>query len=235
LEQFARTKMLIGEKGLALLQQSKVIVFGVGGVGSFTVEALARAGIGYLVLVDFDTIDVTNINRQLPALHSTIGQYKVDLLQKRIMEVNPQAQVDIYKEKVDAENVKTFLEGNPSYLVDAIDIISAKVALIVTAQQMGIPIVSAMGAGNRLDPSKLKIGDLSETAGCGCALARIMRRELKRKGIIKGVQVVYSVEQPQKNTDISLSRIPGSISFVPSVAGLFLAAEVINNILGNFR
>lgn len=231
MEQFTRTKMLVGEKGIDLLQRSKVIVFGVGGVGSYTVEALARAGIGCLVLVDFDTIDVTNINRQLPALFSTVGRYKVDVLKERIKDINPQAQVIIYKEKVSSENVRIFFEENPSYVVDAIDLIRGKVAIIETAWQLRVPTISAMGAGNRLDPSKLKIGDLSETSGSGCPLARIMRRELKKKGITKGVQVVYSTEQPLKNVENSSLRIPGSISFVPSVAGLLLAAQVVNNLL----
>jgi tRNA A37 threonylcarbamoyladenosine dehydratase len=231
LEQFVRTKMLVGEQGLNYLQQSKVIVFGVGGVGSYTVEALARTGIGYLVLVDFDTIDVTNINRQLPALFSTVGKYKVDILKERIRDINPQAEVVIYKEKVSSENAGVFFKENPAYVVDAIDMIKGKVAIIETALQLEVPIISALGAGNRLDPSKLKIGELSETSGSGCPLARIMRRELKKRGIIKGVQVVYSTEQPLKNVRISSSRVPGSISFVPSVAGLFLAARVINDLL----
>ena len=231
LEQFTRTQLLIGREGLGCLQQSKVMIFGVGGVGSFTVEALARAGVGTLVLVDFDTVDVTNINRQLPALHSTIGKYKVAILQERIHDINSQAKVITYQEKVSSENVRAFFSENPAYVVDAIDMISGKLAIIETAWQLKIPIISAMGAGNRLDPSKIKIGDLSETVGSGCSLARVMRRELKKKGISQGVSVVYSTEQITRCADNSGSRTLGSISFVPSVAGLFLAAKVVNDLL----
>lgn len=231
LEQFTRTQMLIGREGLECLQQSKVMIFGVGGVGSFTVEALARAGVGSLVLVDFDTVEATNINRQLPALHSTIGKYKVEVLAERIYDINPLAKAITYKEKVSRENVRAFFRENPSYVIDAIDMISGKLAIIETALQLKIPIISAMGAGNRLDPSKIKIGDISETAGSGCSLARVMRRELKKKGITQGVSVVYSTEQITRCVDNPVSRIPGSISFVPSVAGLFLAAKVVKDLL----
>jgi tRNA A37 threonylcarbamoyladenosine dehydratase len=232
LEQFIRTKMLLGEKGLALLARSKVVIFGVGGVGSYTVEALARAGIGHLVLVDYDTIDVSNINRQLPALFSTVGKYKVDVLKKRIRDINPQASVSIYQEKVVPENVRIFFQENPSYIVDAIDMISGKLAIVETAFQIGVPVVSAMGAGNRLDPTRLKMGDISETSGC--PLARIMRKELKKRGITKGLKVVYSTEPPLKiDGSITVSRSPGSISFVPSVAGLFLAAQIVNDLVNN--
>lgn len=232
MEQFIRTSMLLGEKGLELLSRSKVIVFGVGGVGSYTVEALARVGIGNLVLVDYDTVDVSNINRQLPALFSTVGKYKIDVLKERITDINPQAKVTIYQEKVVPENVRIFFKENPSYIVDAIDMISSKLAIIETALQMGVPVVSAMGAGNRLDPTRLKMGDISETSGC--PLARIMRKELKKRGITKGLRVVYSTEPPVKTEEENaLSRIPGSISFVPSVAGLFLAAEVVNDLVNN--
>jgi len=233
LEQFSRTQMLIGEDGLERLRQSKVMIFGVGGVGSFTVEALARAGVGSLVLVDFDLVDVTNINRQLPALHSTIGKYKVEILRERIHDINPRAKVITYKEKVSAENVRDIFNENPSYVVDAIDMISGKLAIIETALQLKIPIISAMGAGNRLDPSKIEIGDISETAGSGCSLARVMRRELKKRGITQGVLAVFSTEQITRfNTDNNTaSRTLGSISFVPSVAGLFLAAKVANDLL----
>ena len=232
MEQFLRTQMLIGGEGLERLQQSKVMIFGVGGVGSFTVEALARAGVGSLVLVDFDIVDVTNINRQLSALHSTIGKYKVEILQERIHDINPQAKVITYKEKVSGENVREFFSENPSYVVDAIDMISSKLAIIKTALQLRVPIISAMGAGNRLDPSKLKLGVLSETAGSGCSLARVMRRESKKEGINQEVSVVYSTEQITScSTNNSTSRTLGSISFVPSVAGLFLAAKVVNDLL----
>lgn len=232
MEQFIRTRMLLGEKGLELLNRSKVIVFGAGGVGSYTVEALARAGIGHLVLVDYDTVDVSNINRQLPALFSTVGKYKIDVLKERIKDINPQAEVTIYQEKVILENVRIFFKENPSYIVDAIDMITSKLAIIETALQIGVPVVSAMGAGNRLDPTRLRMGDISETSGC--PLARIMRKELKKRGITKGLRVVYSTELPVKTEERNtVSRIPGSISFVPSVAGLFLAAQVVNDLINN--
>lgn len=233
MEQFIRTKLLIGEEGLGLLAQSKVIVFGVGGVGSYTVEALARAGVGHLVLVDFDIVAVSNINRQLPALLSTVGSYKVDVLRKRIADINPEAQVTVYYEKVLPENVRIFFQENPSYVVDAIDMVTGKIAIIETAIESGIPFVSALGAGNRLDPTKLKLGDISETSGC--PLARILRKELRKRGISKGVKVVYSTEPPLKQREEfyeeTARRLPGSISFVPSVAGIFLAAQVIQDIL----
>ena len=181
--------------------------------------------------MDFDTVEATNINRQLPALHSTIGKYKVEVLAERIYDINPLAKAITYKEKVSRENVRAFFRENPSYVIDAIDMISGKLAIIETALQLKIPIISAMGAGNRLDPSKIKIGDISETAGPGCSLARVMRRELKKKGITQGVSVVYSTEQITRCVDNPVSRIPGSISFVPSVAGLFLAAKVVKDLL----
>jgi tRNA A37 threonylcarbamoyladenosine dehydratase len=232
-DQFARTRLLLGAEGLARLACSKVMIFGVGGVGSYTVEALARAGVGHLVLVDYDTVDVTNINRQLPALLSTVGSYKVDVLQKRIADINKEAQVTVYREKVSPENVRIFFQENPSYVVDAIDMVIGKIAIIEAALGAGIPFLSALGAGNRLDPTKLQIGDLSETTGD--PLARILRRELRQRGIQKGVKVVYSTELPLKPRDEDrpelTRRVPGSISFVPSVAGLFIAAQVVRDLL----
>ncbi|MGI6606030.1 MAG: tRNA threonylcarbamoyladenosine dehydratase [Peptococcia bacterium] len=233
LDQFARTRLLLGDEGLARLAGSKVMIFGVGGVGSFTVEALARAGVGHLVLVDFDMVDVTNINRQLPALLSTVGSFKVDVLKKRIADINEKAQVTVYREKVTPENVRIFFQENPSYVVDAIDMVSGKIAIIEAALGAGIPFMSALGAGNRLDPTKLQIGDISETTGD--PLARIMRRELRKRGIKKGVKVVYSTELPLKPGEEDRQeltrRVPGSISYVPSVAGLFLAAQVVRDLL----
>lgn len=233
MDQFARTRLLLGDEGLARLAGSKVMIFGVGGVGSFTVEALARAGVGHLVLVDFDMVDVTNINRQLPALLSTVGSFKVDVLKKRIADINEKAQVTVYREKVTPENVRIFFQENPSYVVDAIDMVSGKIAIIEAALGAGIPFMSALGAGNRLDPTKLQIGDISETTGD--PLARIMRRELRKRGIKKGVKVVYSTELPLKPGEEDRQeltrRVPGSISYVPSVAGLFLAAQVVRDLL----
>lgn len=233
MDQFARTRLILGAEGLAVLACSKVMIFGVGGVGSYTVEALARAGVGHLVLVDYDTVDVTNINRQVPALLSTVGSYKVDVLQKRIADINQEAQVTVYREKVSPENVRIFFQENPSYVVDAIDMVTGKIAIIEAALGAGIPFLSALGAGNRLDPTKLQIGDLSETTGD--PLARILRRELRQRGIKKGVKVVYSTELPLKPREEDRQeltrRVPGSVSFVPSVAGLFIAAQVVRDLL----
>lgn len=233
---FSRTKLLIGEEGLIKLQKAKVSVFGVGGVGSYTVEALARAGIGNLNLVDFDIVELSNINRQLCALNSTIGKSKVEILHKRILDINPQANVSIKQEFINNENADRLIETDLSYIVDAVDNVTAKIALIEKAVSLQIPIVSAMGAGNRLDPTKLSIVDISETVNC--PLARVMRRELKKRGINSGVTVVYSSEtaikprytEPEGEAKRK-KRPPGSISFVPAVAGLYLASRVVRDIL----
>ncbi len=245
--QFSRTLLLIGEEGLAKLARSKVAVFGVGGVGSFTVEALARSGVGRIVLVDYDDICITNINRQIQALHSTIGRDKVDVLRERVLDINPRALVTIYKEFVTPENAGLFITEDTSYLVDAIDNVTGKLAIIEKAFQMNIPVISAMGAGNKLDPAQLKISDISATSVC--PLARVMRRELKKRGIARGLKVVYSTEKPMTpgeaahncktgcvcpggDAHCALRRqIPGSNAFVPPVAGLLLASQVIRDIL----
>lgn len=249
MHQFARTELLIGPAGVDKLKNSKVAIYGVGGVGSYAVEALARAGIGHLILVDFDEICLTNINRQLGALHSTVGRVKVDVLHERIQDINPAAQVTIYREFITKENVESLIPNDCSYLVDAIDNITAKLALVQQAFSRGIPIIAAMGAGNRLDPSQLRIGDISETSID--PLARVMRRELKKRGIIKGLKVVYSQEMPLKplqtgmdcksecicpsgDAHCSVKRsIPGSISFVPPVAGMLMASEVVRDLLAD--
>lgn len=221
----------MGEKGLEKLACSKVVVFGVGGVGSYAVEALARAGIGQMTLVDYDTVCVTNINRQLGALHSTVGRVKVEVLRERIHDINPQAQVTVHREFVSAENVDRLVEEDSSYLVDAIDKVTGKLAIIEKAFSLGIPVISAMGAGNRMDPTKIRIADISETVGC--PLARIMRRELRKRGITRGLKVVYSTE-PALKVDAGLPdgvRTPGSISFVPGAVGLFLASQIVNDLL----
>jgi len=251
LHKFARTELLIGPEGIAELQKAQVTVYGVGGVGSFAVEALARAGIGHLNLVDFDEVCLTNINRQLGALHSTVGRVKVEVLKERILDINPEAQVTIYREFVTKENVDRLIPPDCSYLGDAIDNVTAKLALVEKAFSLGIPIIAAMGAGNRLDPTQLKIGDISETSID--PLARVMRRELKKRGIAKGLKVVYSLEQPLKPLEIgwdcktncicpsgdahcSMKRaVPGSISFVPPAAGLLLASQVVRDLLSQVK
>lgn len=226
---FTRTEILIGSEGLKKLAQSKVAVFGLGGVGSFAAEALARAGIGTLILVDHDTVCPTNINRQLHALHSTLGRPKTELMSERLRDINPVAKVYAYQEFVKSDNVERFLVPGLSYAVDAIDTVSSKLALIERAYILGIPIISAMGAGNRLDPTRLKIGDIGETSIC--PLARVMRRELKKRGITRGIPVVYSREPAVKPPRQERERINGSISFVPPVCGMYLAAKVVNDIL----
>lgn len=247
MNQFSRTELLIGPEGVARLKRSKVAVYGVGGVGSFAVEALARAGIGHLVLVDFDEVSVSNINRQLVALHSTIGRPKVEILQERILDINPEAKVTLFPEFISPENVESLLAQDCNYLVDAVDNITAKLALIEMARKYQIPIISAMGAGNRLDPTKLTIGDISETDTD--PLARVMRRELRKRGITEGLKVIYSKEVPQKIQQGAVAdsgnnnsfceeaggrikkSVPGSISFVPPVAGMLLASQVVRDLL----
>ncbi len=249
MEQFSRMALLIGADGVDRLKSAKVAVYGLGGVGSFAVEALARAGIGHLVLVDFDEVCLSNLNRQLCALHSTLGRKKADVLRERIADINPQAQVTIYAEFITPENADSLLPADCDYLVDAVDNITAKLALIEKALALNIPIVSSMGAGNRLDPARLKIGDISETSID--PLAKVMRRELRKRGINKGVKVVYSEEPPLKplyntvdsSTDCISSgsetnsnkkrSVPGSVSFVPPVAGMFLASQVVRDLLGD--
>jgi tRNA A37 threonylcarbamoyladenosine dehydratase len=245
---FSRTELLIGKDGLEKLKNSKVAVIGVGGVGSFAAEALARAGMGKMVLVDDDLVCLTNINRQIHALESTIGLPKVEVMKKRILDINPDAQVTALKEFYTEDNADKIITGDLDYVIDAIDTIKSKKDLIIRCKKMNIPVISSMGAGNKLDPTLFKVADLFETTVC--PMARIMRRELKKAGIDRGVKVVYSTEPPLKNfgqanpckTKCICPRdsarhcavrrsTPGSISFVPSVAGLIIAGEVIRDIL----
>lgn len=242
MNQFSRTELLIGSAGRERLKRSKVVVYGVGGVGSYAVEALARAGIGHLVLVDYDEVSVTNINRQLVALHSTIGRKKVDVLKERILDINPQAEVILYPDFIGRDNVGQLVPTDSDYLVDAVDNVTAKLALIERARELDIPIISAMGAGNRLDPTKLTLGDISETDTD--PLARVMRRELRKRGITKGLKVVYSRELPFKTHLLQAegqdpleqkNSPPGSISFVPPVAGMLIASAVVRDLLAADR
>lgn len=229
MEQFTRSKLLFGQEGLDKLNNSSIVIFGIGGVGSYVVEALARSGVGKLVLVDFDKVCITNINRQIEALLSTIGRPKVEVLRDRIHDINPRCEVTVFQEFVNAENMDKFIESETAYIVDAIDTVSSKLVIIERALELGIPVISSMGMGNKLDPTKIKIGDISDTTEC--ALARVMRRELRKMGITRGIKVVYSIEHARKpiedNTDIPI----GSVSFVPSVAGLFIASEIIRKII----
>ncbi|MEG6616081.1 tRNA threonylcarbamoyladenosine dehydratase [Peptococcaceae bacterium 1198_IL3148] len=230
---FSRTEMLIGPEGLEKLKSSKVAVFGVGGVGSYTVEALARAGIGELILVDFDDVDITNINRQLHALESTVGKAKVELMAERIKLINPQARVQAIKRFYTPENGPELITPDLDYVVDAIDNVTGKLDLIKRCIANNIAIVASMGAGNKLDPTAFKVADISQTSVC--PLAKVVRRELRNAGINSGVKVVYSTEPaikpPQNNGANERKQPPGSISFVPATVGLILASVVVKDLL----
>lgn len=225
MNEFARTERLIGSEAIARLRSSHVAVFGIGGVGSYVVEALARSGIGTLTIVDGDCVDETNINRQLIALHSTVGQPKTVVAKARISDIDPQIRVNAYQLFYTAESSFSF-EGI-DYIVDAVDTVSAKLALVENAYRHNIPIISSMGTGNKLDPTQFEVADIYRTSIC--PLARVMRRELKKRGIPR-LKVVYSKEQPLPVPGDG--RTPASISFVPSSAGLILAGEVIKHLAG---
>lgn len=226
---FCRTKILIGDEGLEKLKNAKVAVFGVGGVGSFVVEALARAGVGNFVLIDKDQVSLSNINRQLIATHETIGKLKVDVAKKRILSINPEAKVETFAEFFMPGNAN-ILNNSITYIVDAIDTVTAKIELVMQAQRLDIPIISSMGTGNKLNPCLFEITDIYKTQVC--PLAKVMRKELKQRGV-KHLKVLYSKEEPKKSGIIGENgkAIPGSISFVPSVAGLIIAGEVIKDLL----
>ncbi len=229
---FERSEMLLGRGSTEKLNNSTVAVFGIGGVGSYTVEALARGGVGKIVAVDFDRVSRSNINRQLIALNSTVGKAKVYVAEERIMDINPNAQVVTYDLRFDGETAHLIDFSDIDYIVDAIDSISSKLLLCEIAQKNNIPIISAMGAGNKLDPTKFEVDDISNTSIC--PLARVMRKELKRRGI-EHLKVVYSKEKAadvEKVTEDPNQRkmIPGSVSFVPSVMGLIIGGEVIKDI-----
>lgn len=226
--QFQREELLIGKENLEKLKKSKVGIFGIGGVGSFVVEGFARAGIGNLVLIDLDNIDVTNINRQIHSLHSTIGKPKIEVMRDRVLDINPNVNVEIY----DANNLKNeveIIDNSFTYIVDAVDTITTKLNIIEKSKKENVPIISCMGTANRLDPTKFKIEDIYKTSVC--PLAKIIRKEL-RKTNIKSLKVLYSKEEPKKfNT--GNKNVLSSISFVPSVAGLIISGEVIKDILLN--
>ena len=221
--QFSRTELLIGVDGIEKLKKSKVAVFGIGGVGSFVVEGLARAGIGSFILVDNDEVDITNLNRQLIATHDTIGKPKVEIAKERILKINPDANVEIRQELFMPES-EHFVDDTVNYIVDAIDTVTAKIELVVRANKQHIPIISSMGTGNKLDPTRFEITDIFNTSVC--PLAKVIRKELRTREI-KKLKVLYSKEEPIKTG----GSVPGSISFVPSVAGLIIAGEVIKDIL----
>lgn len=239
LNQFSRTELLIGKENLEKLKNSKIAIFGIGGVGSFVAEGLARAGIQNFILVDNDNVDITNLNRQLHALHSTVGKYKVDLMKERILDINPNAKVEVFKTFYMPDNKDNILDNTVTYIVDAIDTITAKIELALDAKALNIPIISSMGTGNKLDPTKFEISDISKTSVC--PLAKVMRKKLRELGINK-YKVLYSKEEPIKLDEVverecleltEKRQVPGSVSFVPSVAGLIIAGEVIKDIINN--
>ncbi len=228
-EAFQRQEMLLGETAMARLQRAHVMVFGLGGVGSYTAEGLARAGIGALTLIDCDTVGVSNLNRQLCALQSTLGKNKSDVMAQRVLDISPQCRVRSVPLRYTDETKEIFFEQKCDFIVDAIDLVSCKLSLICTAKERGIPIVSAMGTGNKLDATQLRFADISKTAGC--PLARVMRRELRARGVAHHT-VLYSEEQPLKPMQAEepppgRREIPGSVSWVPSCAGLLLAGYVV--------
>ena len=236
-EQFLRTAMLLGEEAVARLQKARVAVFGIGGVGGYTVEALARAGIGQLDLIDNDDVSRSNINRQLLATHSTVGMAKVEAARARILDINPDCIVRTHQVFYTPETADRFDFKDYDYIVDAIDTVTGKLALVERAAEAGTPIVSCMGTGNKLDASAFQVADISKTSMC--PLARIMRKELGKRGI-RHLKVVYSQEEALSPTGweeeaaaLGKRQIPGSVSFVPGAAGLILAGEVIRDIARN--
>lgn len=238
-DQYSRTRLLLGEDGIQRLRNARVILFGLGGVGGYTAEALARSGIGHIDLVDDDTVSLTNLNRQMLALHSTIGKYKVDVAADRIQDIDPAIEVRTYKTFFLPETEDQFDFGQYDYVIDAIDTVTGKLALIAKAKEAGVPVISCMGTGNKLDPTVFRVADISKTSGC--ALARIMRKECGKRGI-KGVKVVFSEELPLEPLEIaeefpetqregsSRRSLPGSTAFVPGTAGLIMAGEVIKDL-----
>lgn len=233
--QWIRTELLLGEEAVERLKNSRVAVFGVGGVGGYVAEALARTGVGTFDLIDKDTVSVSNINRQIIATHSTVSRVKVEVMKERILEINPEAEVHIHKCFFLPENASEFDFSKYSYVVDAVDTVTAKIELVMQAQKAGVPIISSMGAGNKLDPSKFEVTDIYKTSVC--PLARVMRRELKKRDV-KHLKVVYSTEKAlEPKFDLSEKEgrraVPGSVAFVPSAAGLIAAGEVINDLICN--
>ena len=249
LNQFSRTQLLLGQEGMEKLYRARVAVFGIGGVGGYTVEALARSGVGTLDLIDDDKVCLTNLNRQIFATRKTVGQYKVDVAQQRILEINPKAVVHTYKTFYAPQTAEQFDFSQYDYVVDAIDTVTGKLELVVQAEKAGIPIISSMGAGNKMDPTAFEVADIYETSVC--PLARVMRKELKKRGI-KKLKVVYSKEPPMTPIDdLAIScrtncicppgterkctqrrQVPGSNAFVPSVVGLIIAGEVVKDLTG---
>lgn len=231
-ERFSRMQLLVGASGLAKLQVASVAVFGVGGVGSYAVEALTRAGVGKLTLVDFDDICITNINRQIHALDGTVGQPKVAVMAERCRAINPQIEVSAIDQRLTVENSAELLAADFDYVLDCIDDITAKLHLIQSCHLLGLPIIASMGAANKLDPSQVQVADLAKTKKC--RLARIIRKELRKRGIERGIKVVFSTEEfrPLMHGEGERKPILGSSSYLPPIFGLTMAGEVIQTMLG---
>lgn len=225
--QFSRTELLIGKEGIKKLQNAKVAIFGIGGVGSFVVEGLARAGVGNFILIDKDVVDITNLNRQIIATRDTIGKPKVEVAKARILNINPNANIEI-KQEFFLPSSNQILDDSVDYIIDAVDTVTAKIELVVRANKMNIPIISCMGTGNKIDPTKFEVTDIFKTEVC--PLAKIMRKELRNRAI-RNLKVVYSKEEPIKINTEEYKQVPASISFVPSVAGLIIAGEVIKDLI----
>lgn len=247
LNQFSRTQLLIGQDAMNTLAQAKVAVFGIGGVGGYVCEALVRSGVGHFVLIDDDRVCLTNLNRQILALRSTVGKYKADVMKDRMLDINPKADIEVRKCFYLPENADEFDFSQYSYVVDAVDTVTAKIEIIMRARECGVPVISCMGAGNHLDPTSFRVADIYQTQMC--PLAKVMRHEMKKRGV-KHLKVVYSTEKPVRPLeDMSIScrthcicppgtqhkctdrrDIPGSIAFGPSVAGMILAGEVLKDL-----
>ena len=229
MNQFSRTELIIGKEGVDKLNKSKVAIFGIGGVGSFVAEGLIRAGVQNFILVDKDVVDLTNLNRQIIATHDTIGRPKVEVAKERMLSINPKANIEIHQEFFTPESPE-LLDNTVDYIIDCVDNVTAKIELVLRAQKLNIPVISSMGTGNKLDPTRFEITDIYKTSVC--PLAKVMRKELKARGI-KKLKVIYSKEEPvkvsQKNEEGK--PVPGSISFVPSVAGLTIAGEVVKDLI----
>ena len=247
LNQFSRTQLLLGKEAMDKLKNSRVAVFGIGGVGGYVCEALVRSGVGHFDLIDDDKVCLTNLNRQIIATRKTVGQYKIDVMKERMLDINPDIEVNVHKCFFLPENAEEFPFAQYDYVVDAVDTVTAKISLVMKAQEMDIPIISSMGAGNKLDGSQFRVADIYKTKVC--PLAKVMRRELKKRGV-KKLKVVYSEEIPTRPIeDMAIScrtncicppgaehkcterrDIPGSVAFVPSVAGLIIAGEVVKDL-----
>lgn len=233
-DQYSRSELLLGHEALEKLKRSRVAVFGVGGVGGYAVEALARCGVGTLDLIDNDTVSTTNLNRQIIALHSTVGRLKTEVAAERVHDIDPEIKVNIHSCFFMPETADSFDFSQYDHVIDAIDTVTGKIEIIMRAQAAGVPVISAMGAGNKLDPTAFRVTDIYSTKGC--PLARVMRRELKKRGV-KKLKVVYSEEEPltpgkgSEQPQNGRRSVPGSVSFVPSVAGLIAAGEVVKGLI----